>query len=132
MRRGFLLACAAVLLLPLGAAANPELLSLQTDDTQWAIPSKNYAITRYSTLSQITTENVTQLKSGLDLLHRRPARPRRPAARRRHHMYVHSAFPNHIYALDLSKEGAPIKWKYTPRRTSAPSRSPAATWCTAV
>ena len=29
-------------------------------------------------------------------------------------MYVHSAYPNHVYALDLTKEGWPIKWKYTP------------------
>ena len=31
-------------------------------------------------------------------------------------MYLHSAFPNHVFALDLSKEGAPIKWKYTPKQ----------------
>ena len=29
-------------------------------------------------------------------------------------MYVHSAYPNHLYAIDLTKEGWPIKWKYTP------------------
>ena len=29
-------------------------------------------------------------------------------------MYLHSAFPNHVYALDLSKEGAPIKWSVHP------------------
>jgi lanthanide-dependent methanol dehydrogenase len=116
MRRGFLLACAAVLLLPLGAAANPELLSLQNDDGQWVLPSKNYASTRYSTLGQITTENVKRLKSAWTFS---------TGALRGHEgqplvvgttMFAHSAFPNHIYALDLAKEGAPIKWKYTPRQ----------------
>jgi alcohol dehydrogenase (cytochrome c)/methanol dehydrogenase (cytochrome c) subunit 1 len=116
MRRGFLLACAAVLLLPLAAAANPELLSLQNDDGQWVIPSKNYASTRYSTLGQITTENVKRLKSAWTFS---------TGALRGHEgqplvvgttMFAHSAFPNHIYALDLAKEGAPIKWKYTPRQ----------------
>jgi alcohol dehydrogenase (cytochrome c)/methanol dehydrogenase (cytochrome c) subunit 1 len=116
MRRGFLLACAAVLLLPLAAAANPELLSLQNDDGQWVIPSKNYASTRYSTLGQITTENVKRLKTAWTFS---------TGALRGHEgqplvvgttMFAHSAFPNHIYALDLAKEGAPIKWKYTPRQ----------------
>jgi len=39
-------------------------------------------------------------------------------------MYVHSAYPNHVYALDLKKEGAPIIWQYTP--TQDASRHPVA------
>ena len=31
-------------------------------------------------------------------------------------MYVHTPFPNIVFALDLNKEGAPIKWKYTPKQ----------------
>jgi alcohol dehydrogenase (cytochrome c) len=31
-------------------------------------------------------------------------------------MYVHTPFPNIVYALDLTKEGAPIKWKYVPKQ----------------
>ncbi len=31
-------------------------------------------------------------------------------------MYVHTPFPNIVYALDLTKEGAPVKWKYTPKQ----------------
>ena len=57
-----------------------------------------------------------QLKSGVVVLDRRPARPRGRAARGREHDVRHlSAIPNHIYALDLTKEGAPIKWNYTPK-----------------
>src|SRR3989442_2595182 len=29
-------------------------------------------------------------------------------------MYVHSAFPNIVFALDLTKEGAPMIWKHVP------------------
>ena len=116
MRRGLVLATLAVLLLPCVAAANQELMSLQNDDGQWAIPGKNYSSTRYSTLSQINTGNVSKLRQAWSFS---------TGALRGHEgqplvvgttMYVHSAFPNHIYALDLSKEGAPIKWKYTPKQ----------------
>src|SRR4029078_9594381 len=31
-------------------------------------------------------------------------------------MYLATPFPNIVYALDLSKEGAPIKWKYAPKQ----------------
>jgi lanthanide-dependent methanol dehydrogenase len=34
-------------------------------------------------------------------------------------MYVHTPFPNIVYALDLSKDGAPVKWKYTPKQDPA-------------
>jgi alcohol dehydrogenase (cytochrome c)/methanol dehydrogenase (cytochrome c) subunit 1 len=116
MKRGLWLACALVLLLPWVATANQELMSLQNDDNQWVLPSKNYSSTRYSTLNQITTDNVKRLKTAWTFS---------TGALRGHEgqplvvgttMYVHSAFPNHIYALDLAKEGAPIKWKYTPRQ----------------
>ena len=32
-------------------------------------------------------------------------------------MYVHTSFPNNVYALDLSKEGAPQIWKYAPNQS---------------
>jgi alcohol dehydrogenase (cytochrome c)/methanol dehydrogenase (cytochrome c) subunit 1 len=98
------------------ALANSELMSLQKDDGQWAIPGKNYSSTRYSTLSQIDTDNVKKLKQVWSMS---------TGALRGHEgqplvvgttMYLHSAFPNHVYALDLAKEGAPIKWKYTPKQ----------------
>jgi PQQ-dependent dehydrogenase (methanol/ethanol family) len=31
-------------------------------------------------------------------------------------MYVHTPFPDIVYALDLTKEGAPAKWKYVPKQ----------------
>jgi PQQ-dependent dehydrogenase (methanol/ethanol family) len=32
-------------------------------------------------------------------------------------MYVHTGFPNIVYALDLTKEGAPLKWTYHPKQS---------------
>lgn len=102
--------------LPVITWANDELLALQKDDTQWALPGKDYAGTRYSTLDQINTWTVKKLK---------PVWSFSTGVLRGHEgaplvvgdtMYVHTPFPNIVYALDLNKEGAPIKWKYTPKQ----------------
>src|SRR5688572_15001559 len=42
--------------------AGEELKKLQNDDNQWVMPGKNYAGTRYSTLNEITTANVQNMK----------------------------------------------------------------------
>jgi PQQ-dependent dehydrogenase (methanol/ethanol family) len=116
MRRAPALAGLLASILPCAAHANDEILKLSKDDGQWVTPSKNYAATRYSSLAQITTRNVGKLKEAWSFA---------TGALRGHEgqplvvgttMYVHSAYPNHIYALDLAREGAPIKWQYTPRQ----------------
>src|SRR3954469_4435398 len=95
-------------------SANQDLLTLQKDDNQWAIPAKNYSATRYSTLKQITALNVGKLRQvwsfSTGALRGHEGQPLVVGST----MFVHSAYPNHVYALDLSKEGAPIKWQYTP------------------
>jgi glucose dehydrogenase len=107
---------AAAFALPALVHASSELLRLQQDDTVWVMPAKNYANTRYSSLSQITAANVKTL---------RPAWTFSTGVLRGHEgaplvvgstMYVHTPFPNNVFALDLSKEGAPIKWKYSPKQ----------------
>ena len=42
--------------------ANDSVIKLTSDPNNWAMQSGNYASTRYSTLDQITTENVSELK----------------------------------------------------------------------
>jgi glucose dehydrogenase len=105
-----------VLLTPWLAGANPEQLALQGDDKQWAIQGKNYSATRFSTLSQITPENVKRLKPAwsfsLGTLQGQEGGPLVIGST----MYAHSSYPNHVYALDLTKPGAPLKWKYTPKQ----------------
>ena len=34
-------------------------------------------------------------------------------------MYVVTPYPNHLYALDLSKPGAPAKWQFSPKPLAA-------------
>ena len=116
MMRLFRLIVATAFSLPSLVLANNELLRLQQDATQWVMPAQNYSSTRYSSLSQITTANIKNL---------RPAWMFSTGVLRGHEgaplvvgntMYVHTPFPNSVYALDLAREGAPIKWKYIPEQ----------------
>ena len=54
-----------LLLLPLVAYANDELLKLQKDPGQWVMQRKNYAATGYSELNQITADNVKKTIAAL-------------------------------------------------------------------
>ncbi|MEK6661195.1 MAG: PQQ-binding-like beta-propeller repeat protein, partial [candidate division NC10 bacterium] len=101
---------------PFVVSANDELLKLQQDDGQWVMQNKNYSGTRYSTLSQITRDNVKNLhvawSFSLGTTNGQEGGPLVVGTT----MYVHSSYPNHVYALDLAKEGAPMIWKYTPKQ----------------
>jgi len=110
-------ACLFVLFLPGVGSANQELLGLQQDDQQWAMPAKDYAATRFSGLKQIDATNVQQL---------RPAWTFSTGTLRGHEgaplvigstMYVHTSFPNNVYALDLNRpDVGRIKWRYLPKQ----------------
>jgi len=103
---------------PFVASANEELMRLQNDDTQWVMQRKNYSNWAYSTLNQITRDNIKNLhvawsfSTGVNQPRGHEGGPLVVGGT----MYVHSSYPNHVYALDLMKEGAPIKWKYTPKQ----------------
>jgi PQQ-dependent dehydrogenase (methanol/ethanol family) len=95
------------------ASANDKLIELEKDHTQWVSPTQNYANTRFSTLDQINKENVGNLQVAWTFS---------TGVLRGHEggplvigdtMYVHTPFPNIVYALDLNNDGA-IKWKYEP------------------
>jgi alcohol dehydrogenase (cytochrome c) len=104
----------AIALLTAGSAAYPQIQN-QPDDGQWVMASKNYASTRYSTLSQINTGNVSNLQLkwtfSTGLTHGHEAAPLVV----NNTMYIVTPFPNILYALDLTKPGAPVKWAYEPR-----------------
>jgi PQQ-dependent dehydrogenase (methanol/ethanol family) len=114
MRRSIWGIVVVALSLPLAVVANQDLLTRQADDNQWVLPSKNYSATRYSSLAQITVANVKGLHQAWSFstgaLRGHEGQPLVVGST----MFVHSAYPNHVYALDLTKEGAPIKWQYTP------------------
>ncbi|HVG54407.1 MAG TPA: methanol/ethanol family PQQ-dependent dehydrogenase [Vicinamibacterales bacterium] len=88
-------------------------------DAEWSMPNKNQSATRYSTVSDINTENVKDLRVAWSfstgVLRGHEGEPLVVGST----MYVHTPFPNNVYALDLSKEGAPVKWKYTPKQDAA-------------
>ncbi len=118
MKKGWLLSGAAalgVLAIGVSAQANDGLLSLQDDDTQWVMPLGDYASTRYSELSEITKDNVGDLQVAWTFS---------TGVLRGHEggplvigdmMYVHTPFPNIVYALDLT-DNARVVWKYEPKQ----------------
>ncbi|MFL6299673.1 MAG: methanol/ethanol family PQQ-dependent dehydrogenase [Terriglobales bacterium] len=92
---------------------------LEPDDGQWIRPAKDLASLRYSTLDQINTGNVKNLKvawtfsTGLDRGHE--AAPLVV----NNTMYIVTPWPNMLYALDLTQPGAPMKWQYNPRPSTS-------------
>src|SRR5437773_7288790 len=117
MQRSVSIACFVLVVTSAVAYANPELIRLQTDDKQWVMPGKDYSASRFSTLTQITKDNVRNL---------RPAWTFSTGTLRGHEgaplvvgatMYVHTSFPNNVYALDLNgPDVGRIKWKYLPKQ----------------
>ena len=98
-----------------GASANDELVKMSQNPKDWVMPTGDYANTRYSKLNQITAANVGKLQVAWTFS---------TGVLRGHEggplvignmMYVHSPFPNKVYALDLSQEQK-IVWVYEPKQ----------------
>jgi PQQ-dependent dehydrogenase (methanol/ethanol family) len=117
MRKIFVTTCmtAAAAFAASTAYGNDELLRLEKDAKQWVMPTGNYANHRYSGLKQITADNAGKLQVAWTFS---------TGVLRGHEggplvignmMYVHTPFPNIVYALDLSAEGK-IVWKYEPKQ----------------
>jgi PQQ-dependent dehydrogenase (methanol/ethanol family) len=91
---------------------------LEPDDGQWLRPAKDFASTRFSSLDQINSANVPQLQLAwtfsTGLLRGHEAAPLVVDGT----MYLVTPWPNVLYALDLTKPGAPIKWSYDPQPTA--------------
>ncbi len=92
-----------------------ELETLMQDDNQWATQRKDYSNTGYSGLKQINKSNVKNLKMAWSFA---------TGVNRGHEgaplvindtMYIHTAFPNNVYALDLNDQQK-IKWTYFPKQ----------------
>ncbi|WP_394179241.1 lanthanide-dependent methanol dehydrogenase XoxF5 [Yoonia maritima] len=115
MRKTKYLVAALLLSSTVMASANDELMSLMDDPNQWAIQTGDYANQRYSELDQINKDNVGDLQVAWTFS---------TGVLRGHEgsplvigdvMYVHTPFPNIVYALDLTDEGK-IIWKYEPKQ----------------
>jgi PQQ-dependent dehydrogenase (methanol/ethanol family) len=89
------------------------------DDGQWTMPSKNYASTRFSGLNEITVDNVKSLKPDFSFsLAVNKGQEAAPIVAD-NTMYIVTAYPNIVYALDLTKPGAPLKWSFSPKPAPA-------------
>jgi lanthanide-dependent methanol dehydrogenase len=117
MRKVLIATClGSMAALTAGAAiANDELIKMSQNPKDWVQPAGDYANTRYSKLNQITAANVGKLQVAWTFS---------TGVLRGHEggplvignmMYVHTPFPNKVYALDLSKDNQ-IVWKYEPKQ----------------
>ena len=104
------------------AATLPSAIAIAndaTDDGQWVRPAKDYASSRYSKLTQINASNVSALRvaSTLSLGVNRGQEAAPLVVNNT--MYVVTSYPNFVYALDLTKPGAPAKWTFKPAPRAA-------------
>jgi lanthanide-dependent methanol dehydrogenase len=97
------------------AYADEDLNKAAQNPNNWAMPGLNYSATRYSPLKQITTSNVGKLQAAwtfsTGVLRGHEGAPLVIG----NMMYVHTPFPNLVYALDLDHD-AKIVWKYEPKQ----------------
>src|SRR5215813_10175928 len=98
------------------ATANSAPSPVKEEDKQWTMANKDYGATRYSSLNTINTDSVKNLRVAwtfsTGVLRGHEGGPLVIGST----MYVHTPFPDIVYALDLTKEGAPVKWKYVPKQ----------------
>jgi PQQ-dependent dehydrogenase (methanol/ethanol family) len=117
MRKVLSAACVgAMATFAVGAAyANDDLQKMAQNPKDWVMPAGDYANTRYSKLNQINAGNVGKMQVAWSFS---------TGVLRGHEggpliignmMYVHTPFPNKVYALDLSQENK-IVWKYEPKQ----------------
>jgi len=97
------------------ALANDALMKEMANPKQWAIQTGDYANQRYSALDQINKDNVKDLgvawSFSTGVLRGHEGSPLVIGDM----MYLHTPFPNNVFALDLSNDGA-IKWSYEPKQ----------------
>jgi len=105
--------CSAALSWPV--LAQEDVASLMKDPKQWVIQTGDYANTRYSKLDEITKDNVKKLQVAwtfsTGVLRGHEGSPLVIGDM----MYVHTPFPNNVYALDLNDNGK-IVWTYQPKQ----------------
>ena len=95
------------------AAADQEKAIANPDN--WAAPRGDYTNQAYSKLTQINQGNVKNLKAAWTFATGVNRGHEGSPVVVGHMMYVHTAFPNNIYALDLN-DNQKIVWSYFPKQ----------------
>ena len=103
-----------------GSVANGRFaIAPGSDSGQWATVAGDYASTRYSGLDEISTRNISRLRVAWTFSTGVTAGHEAAPLVVDNTMYLVTPFPNLVYALDLTKAGAPVKWQYDPKPLSA-------------
>jgi lanthanide-dependent methanol dehydrogenase len=105
--------------LPSGPHAIPAAAAAPADDGNWTMPGKNYAATRFSALNEINPGNVGKLGLAFTFSTATTKGFEAPPLVVNGTMYVITPYPNILYALDLTKPGAPAKWTFEPKPAAA-------------
>jgi lanthanide-dependent methanol dehydrogenase len=91
-----------------------SLAERQNDVTQWVMSSRTWDGHRFVPLDEINRDTVTRLTvawtHSMGSLSGQEAAPLVVDGT----MYVVDAFPNDLLAIDLTREGAPLKWRFEP------------------
>jgi len=102
-------------LIATGAMAQADLDKAIANPGEWAAPGRTFDLQRYSPLDQINASNVGKLQVAwtfsTGVLRGHEGAPLVIGDT----MYVHTPFPNIVYALDLNNDGR-ILWKYEPKQ----------------
>ena len=95
------------------ASANSGLAKLINNANNWAHPNGNFELHRHSKLKQINKSNVKDLKVAwtwsTGVLRGHEGGPLVIG----NTLYIHTAFPNNVHAIDLNEPGR-IIWSYYP------------------
>ena len=95
--------------------SGPTAAKLMQNPNDWVLQTGDYANTRYTKLDQINKSNVKNLQVAwtfsTGVLRGHEGSPLVIGDM----MYVHTPFPNIVYALNLNDDGK-IVWKYTPKQ----------------
>ncbi len=104
---------AAVVVSP--ALANKDVIKQTANPDQWVLQTGDYTNQRYSKLDQINASNVKDLKVAwtfsTGVLRGHEGSPIVVGDM----MWLHTPFPNNVFALDLNEPGR-ILWKYEPKQ----------------
>jgi PQQ-dependent dehydrogenase (methanol/ethanol family) len=102
-----------------GDHALPPAAASPADNGNWEMPGKDFASTRFSALTQITPANVGKLGVAFTFSTATTHGYEAPPLVVGGTMYLITPFPNYLYALDLTKPGAPAKWVFKPKPAAA-------------
>ena len=102
--------------------------ALAPDDGQWTRPAKDLASTRYTTLNQVTPENAQNLKVAFTFSLGTTRGAEAAPIVVNNTMYIVTPWPNYVYALDLTKPGGPLKWKFDPETSPASKGTACCDW----